>query len=102
MSFKINSLSDWKEMEEVSKGGSINHAGNSIEYKTGSWRIRKPEFLKDKCIQCGMCFGVCPEDAIPVNGDYIRTDFNYDRCKGCGVCSKVCPVKAIIMVNNNE
>lgn len=102
MSFKINNLSDWKEMEERSKGGSITSPGNSIEYKTGTWRVRKPVFHEDICIQCGMCFGVCPEDAIPVNDKYLRTNFNYDRCKGCGICSKACPVKAIIMEKDNQ
>ena len=43
------------------------------------------------------CFPVCPDDAIPVNKDGKREDFNYDYCKGCGVCSKVCPFGAIEM-----
>lgn len=94
-------LPNWKEMEETTKGGMVPIAGNSVEYKTGSWRIRKPVFFEDKCIQCGMCFGVCPDDAIPVNDEYQREDFNYDRCKGCGTCAKVCPVKAIIMKEGN-
>ena len=41
--------------------------------------------------------GVCPEDAIPLDEEGKRVDFNYDYCKGCGVCAKVCPFKAIEM-----
>ena len=51
----------------------------------------------EKCKQCGLCFPVCPDDAIPVNKEMKREDFNYDYCKGCGVCAKVCPFGAIEM-----
>ncbi|HCC04174.1 MAG TPA: ferredoxin, partial [Clostridiales bacterium] len=44
-----------------------------------------------------LCFPVCPENAIPVNKEMKREDFNFDYCKGCGVCAKVCPFKAIEM-----
>ncbi len=54
-------------------------------------------FLEEKCKQCGLCFAVCPDDAIPVNQEQKREDFNYDYCKGCGICSKVCPFGAIEM-----
>ena len=57
----------------------------------------KPVYIKEKCKQCGLCFPVCPDDAIPVNKEQKREDFNYDYCKGCGVCSKVCPFGAIEM-----
>ena len=56
-----------------------------------------PVYLSEKCKQCGLCFPVCPDDAIPVNKEQKREDFNYDYCKGCGVCAKVCPFGAIIM-----
>ena len=55
--------------------------------------LEMPKNLK----QCGLCFPVCPEDAIPVGEDLKRKDFNYDYCKGCGVCAKVCPFGAIEM-----
>ena len=48
-------------------------------------------------IAVGLCFPVCPDDAIPVNENQQREDFNYDYCKGCGVCAKVCPFGAIKM-----
>lgn len=91
---KIDTTKSWKEITE---GGNIYEAGNCKEIKTGEWRSKKPIFLKNKCKQCGLCFPVCPDDAIPVNKDQKRENFNYDYCKGCGVCAKVCPFGAIIM-----
>ena len=71
-------------------------AGNAKEFKTGDWRSTTPVYISEKCKQCGLCWPVCPDDAIPVK-DGKRLDFNYDACKGCGVCAKVCPFKAIEM-----
>ena len=83
--------------EEMTPGVTIYQAANSLEFKTGDWRSMCPVWIKEKCKQCGLCFHVCPDDAIPVNKDGNREDFNYDFCKGCGVCSKVCPFGAIEM-----
>ena len=81
-------------MEKMTIGGDIYNAGNAKDFKTGDWRSIRPEFHK----QCGLCFPVCPENAIPVGKeDLKRKDFNYDYCKGCGVCAKVCPFGAISM-----
>ena len=91
---KLNKNTPWQELTE---GGNIYTAGNAVEFKTGDWRSIKPVFLSDKCKQCGLCFPVCPDNAIPVNKEQKREDFNYNYCKGCGVCSKVCPFGAIEM-----
>jgi len=84
-------------MEKLTIGGNIYKAGNAKEFKTGDWRSVCPVFIEEKCKQCGMCFPVCPENAIPVGEDFKRKDFNFDYCKGCGVCAKVCPFGAIEM-----
>ncbi len=82
-------------MKDMTIGGNIYEAGNARNFKTGDWRSVKPVYIEEKCKQCGLCFPVCPDDAIPVTPDKKRTDFNYDACKGCMVCAKVCPFKAI-------
>lgn len=90
-------------MEGLTIGGNIYEAGNAREFKTGDWRSIRPVYLTEKCKQCGLCFPVCPENAIPVEKDTLqRTDFNFDYCKGCGVCAKVCPFGAIIMKEEGE
>ena len=85
-------------MQDLTIGGNIYTAGNAKEFKTGDWRSIKPIWLETKCKQCGLCFPVCPDNAIPVSKESLkRTDYNYDFCKGCGVCAKVCPFAAIEM-----
>ena len=82
---------------DLTIGGNIYIAGNAKEFKTGDWKSNCPIFHSEKCKQCGLCFPVCPDDAIPVDKDGTRGDFNLDACKGCGVCAKVCPFGAITM-----
>ena len=63
MTEKINSNTP---MQELTPGGDIYEAGNARNFKTGDWRSQKPIYLSEKCKQCGLCFPVCPDDAIPV------------------------------------
>ncbi len=80
---------------EVPEGAVITTPGNSIEYKTGTWRVFRPEIDYSKCVRCGFCWLYCPEAAIKEeDGKYV---IDYDYCKGCGICSRVCPRKAIEM-----
>lgn len=76
-----------------------------------------PNWISEKCIQCGRCTMMCPHAAIrPVifsekrkvpktfeskkaficDGNY-RMQVNTLDCTGCGVCASICPVKALIM-----
>ncbi len=90
-------------MEKLTIGGNIYEAGNAKEFKTGDWRSARPVFIEEKCKQCGLCYPVCPDNAIPVEKETLkRKDFNFDYCKGCGVCSKVCPFGAIVMKEEGE
>lgn len=92
MSNEINPTTPY---QDLTIGGNIYTADNAKEFKTGDWRSQKPIWIEEKCKQCGLCFPVCPDDAIPVTKDQKRTDFNYDACKGCMVCLKACPFNAI-------
>jgi 2-oxoacid:acceptor oxidoreductase gamma subunit (pyruvate/2-ketoisovalerate family)/2-oxoacid:acceptor oxidoreductase delta subunit (pyruvate/2-ketoisovalerate family) len=69
--------------------------GSFKENKTGSWRVFKPEYDKEKCTMCNFCWFYCPEGCIYRKED--RMDFDMDYCKGCGICANECPAEAIKM-----
>jgi len=76
---------------EVSPGGVVRDAGNSVTYITGTWRTLRPVRDMDQCTQCLICWIVCPDSAIIIKDGKVA-DFDYDHCKGCGICAKACPV----------
>ena len=45
------------------------------------------------CIACGICEKACNFDAIKVENNIARID--YDKCVSCMVCAEKCPTKAI-------
>lgn len=68
------------------------------------------EVDKDKCLNCGACYSLCPVGAIRIEEDY-SISFDMQKCIGspCGLCVDACPVKAIkltgeasLMGPNNE
>jgi len=82
----------WKELPE----GDILQGGTSLKFKTGNWRSEKPVHIPTKCINCLICWIVCPDSAVKVkDGKFSHID--YDYCKGCGICAYECPKKAIEM-----
>lgn len=54
----------------------------------------KPDVDRDKCMRCGACVGVCPENAIFLREFTLEID---DSCTGCELCVKGCPVDALEM-----
>ena len=73
---------------------------STIINKTGGWRTFIPKTDLNKCISCGTCVKVCPEQAVVMvknreNKLKPRTDLDF--CKGCGLCAVECPAKAIAM-----
>ena len=61
--------------------------------RTKTMKFRHIEILKERCRNCGMCIGECPENAIFRMGDRCMIDRN--KCNDCGECIPVCPVHAI-------
>ncbi|MCR5367346.1 MULTISPECIES: RnfABCDGE type electron transport complex subunit B [Eubacterium] len=45
------------------------------------------------CIGCTLCVKSCPKEAIEMNGNLPKID--YEKCVNCGLCEKKCPMKAI-------
>jgi len=77
----------WKE---VSPGGVVCESGNSVTYLTGSWRSMRPLWDSEQCIQCMICWIMCPDAAIQIEDGKVA-GIDYDHCKGCGICAEECP-----------
>lgn len=64
----------WKDI----KIGGLTDAGSSKKFKTGDWRAKFPIHLKDKCTNCMMCAVYCPDDCILVKeGKIDKVDYEY-------------------------
>ena len=55
---------------------------------------RKIEVDRDRCIDCGACYSLCPVDAIAFEKDR-KVAFDVDKCVACGLCVDTCPTRAI-------
>ena len=95
---------------------------DTAKFEKRALATEMPNWISEKCIQCGRCTLMCPHAAIrPIifdpkhkvpktftsrkafvcDGNY-RMQVNTLDCTGCGVCSEVCPVKALIMTESEK
>lgn len=85
----VSENTSWKDMEK--QGSAITDTGNSNNYKTGNWVPEKLLFHKDNCINCTLCWPVCPDDAIVLDTEGNMIGIDLEHCKDCGLCVKACP-----------
>lgn len=50
---------------------------------------------EDSCVDCGLCTGVCPTQALSLEPQTFRLKFKRSRCIVCEQCIPTCPVQAI-------
>ena len=76
---------------------------NSYIASVASWRVIKPVYNRDICIDCQNCWVWCPDTSI-ISRDKQMLGIDYDHCKGCGVCVEVCPTnpKSLLMFGETE
>ena len=78
-------------------------SSNSFTASVADWRIEKPIFNKDFCIDCQFCWIYCPDISI-ISRDKKMIGIDMDHCKGCGICVEVCPTnpKSLLMYGEHE
>jgi pyruvate ferredoxin oxidoreductase delta subunit len=71
---------------------------NSHVASVAAWRLIKPIYNKDYCIDCQFCWIYCPDVSI-ISRDKKMIGIDMDHCKGCGICVEVCPTnpKSLLM-----
>ena len=85
-------------------GGINPRMGNSvISDLSPSRQGYIPLFIKERCINCGLCFSACPDMVFQfTKGKFkgkdmmINQGLDYCHCKGCLRCVDVCPVNALV------
>lgn len=50
---------------------------------------------EELCVDCGACTSVCRSDALVMNRDTWKLEFDKDNCIFCELCVKACPVQVI-------
>ena len=50
---------------------------------------------EERCVDCGLCTGVCPTGALTLDPQSFRLKFMRSRCVVCEQCVPTCPVTAI-------
>lgn len=101
---KLFDLSARKEVLAAAKEGGKLSKTKDLQYCVsigikGDKHISKAKIDGDKCIKCGNCVNICPNDAIVFapnpagEGKIPRIDTK--RCIGCSICVQKCSASAI-------
>lgn len=85
-------------------GGLNPHPGNSVVNDLSPSRQGYlPLFIKERCINCGLCDSACPDMVFQFEkGTYrgremmVNRGLDYYHCKGCLRCVTVCPTQALV------
>ena len=85
-------------------GGINPWFGNSVAVDVSPSRQGLiPVFIKERCINCGLCDSTCPDMVFQfAKGEYrgkemmVNQGLDYYHCKGCLRCVDVCPVNALV------
>jgi len=83
-------------VSETSVGCVLLKEGRAKPFPRGTKPKTLPEWDRDRCIKCGICYLFCPDAAVmKVEEGYF--DVLREYCKGCGICQQECWFGAISM-----
>lgn len=91
---------DEANLEKQQEDRKYTH-NSSYTASVAHWRVDKPVFNPEHCINCFNCWLYCPDSSILARDEKLK-GVDYVHCKGCGVCSSVCPTnpKSLLMYND--
>lgn len=61
--------------------------------------MKKLVHLREKCLECAGCVGICPKMALDMYS--LDLQINHEKCSRCGLCVKACPAGAL-KISENE
>lgn len=84
----------------VELSGDIDQLDAAIEWMRAhhisvSQTLAEIVIDQDSCVDCGLCTGVCPTEALTLDQKTYRLTFTRSRCIVCEQCIPTCPVQAI-------
>ena len=84
----------------VELSGDIDQLDAAIEWMRSqnisvSHALAEIVIDQDSCVDCGLCTGVCPTEALTLDPQSFRLTFTRSRCIVCEQCIPTCPVQAI-------
>lgn len=84
----------------VELSGDIDELEAAIEWMKSqeidvSLASREILIDEDSCVDCGLCTGVCPTEALTLDPETFKLNFTRSRCVVCEQCIPTCPVQAI-------
>jgi len=65
---------------------------NGLEVESLSQDIK---MIKERCIHCGSCAGVCPTEALYVEKPSYLVKYDETQCIACEMCVLACPTHAM-------
>jgi ferredoxin len=80
--------------------GDIDQLEAAIEWMRSqeinvSLASREIVINEESCVDCGLCTGVCPTEALILDPETFKLNFRRSRCVVCEQCIPACPVQAI-------
>jgi ferredoxin len=80
--------------------GDIDEIDASIDWMRShdiTVSVTSREIVIDEavCVDCGLCTGVCPTEALSLHPQTFQLQFTRSRCVLCEQCIPTCPVVAI-------